>query len=240
MQRIAASIETQDGRVITSPENLAAVAALVAAMRNDFIDDEIIDAITEYVQSFDTISQDIIDAFAEFDNLDPELVTALDRAFKTQTASTLLAPETYERSLWNSVANSMIYAVAVGAPVSEMLGSVSNIVEAGAVTQATAAVVESAPMMLQRTATAAVAEQVGAEFFLYQGRPLRPRGSSAGSVRGSTGTVRRSSNGAAMLHRAGTGQAWSKAPMNRPYSSTLAAGTASAIAAAMCFFLCRA
>jgi hypothetical protein len=33
--------------------------------------------------------------------------------------------------------------------------------------------VESAPLMLQRTATAAVAEQVQAEFFLYQGRPIK-------------------------------------------------------------------
>jgi hypothetical protein len=173
IQRIAAGIETEGGRVKSTPENLAAIASLVAAMRNDFIDDELVEAITEYVQSFDTISQDILDAFEDFDNFDPEFVAGIDRTFKQQTAGLLLSPDTYERSLWNNVANGMIYAAAVGSPVTDMLQSLDNIVESGAVTQATEGIVESAPLMLQRTATAAVAEQVGAEFFFYQGRPLK-------------------------------------------------------------------
>jgi predicted transcriptional regulator len=173
IQRIAAGIETEGGRVKSTPENLAAIASLVAAMRNDFIDDELVEAITDYVQSFDTISQDILDAFEDFDNFDPEFVAGIDRTFKQQTAGLLLSPDTYERSLWNNVANGMIYAAAVGSPVTDMLQSLDNIVESGAVTQATEGIVESAPLMLQRTATAAVAEQVGAEFFFYQGRPLK-------------------------------------------------------------------
>jgi hypothetical protein len=173
IQRIAAGIETEGGRVKSTPENLASIAALVAAMRNDFIDDELVEAITEYVESFDSISQDVLDAFGDFDDLDPDLVAAIDRTFKQQAAGLLLSPETYERSLWNTVANGMIYAVAVGGPVIDMLGSIDNIVESGAVTQATAGIVESAPLMLQRTATAAVAESVGAEFFFYQGRPIK-------------------------------------------------------------------
>jgi hypothetical protein len=173
LQRIAAGIETVGGQVVTSPDNLANVAALVAAMRGEFVDDELVEAITAYVESFDIITQDVLEAFGDFRDLDPEIATALDRAFKAQTVASLLSPETYETSLWNTIANGMIYAVAVGAPVRDMLGSVSNIVESGAVTQATATIVESAPMALQRTATAAVAEQVGAEFFLYQGRPIK-------------------------------------------------------------------
>jgi hypothetical protein len=173
IQRIAAGIETQGGRVRSTPENLASIAALVAAMRNDFIDDEFLEAITDYVSSFDTISQDVLEAFGDFDDLDPDLVTAIDRTFKQQAVGLLLSPDTYERSLWNTVANGMIYSVAVGAPVNAMLTSLNNIVESGAVTQATAGIVESAPLMLQRTATAAAAESVGAEFFLYQGRPIK-------------------------------------------------------------------
>ena len=173
IQRIAASIETQGGRVVNSPENLARIAALVAAMQQDFVDEELVEAITAYVESFDTITQDVAEAFSAFGDLDPSLLTSIDRAFKAQTAATLLAPETYQSTLWSNVTNAMIYAVAVGGPVSEMLGSVANVVGAGAVEQATTTVVESAPLALQRTATAAVAEEVGAEFFFYQGRPIK-------------------------------------------------------------------
>jgi hypothetical protein len=173
IQRLAAGIETQGGRVRNTPANLAAIAELVAAMRADFVDDELVEAITEYVESFDTISRDVLEAFEDFDGLDPELVSGIDRIFKAQTASLLLSPETYERTVWNPIANGMIYAVAVGSPVNEMLQSLDTIVESGAVAQATEGIVESAPLMLQRTATAAVAEEVGAEFFLYQGRPIK-------------------------------------------------------------------
>lgn len=173
IQRIAASIETRGGRVASDPDNLGRIAALIAAMQQEFVDDELVEAITTYVESFDSITRDVFEAFSEFEGIDPELLLSIDRTFKAQTAATLLAPETYQSTLWSSVTNAMIYAVAVGGPVSDMLGSVANVVEAGAVTQASQTVVESAPLALQRTATAAVAEEVGAEFFFYQGRPIK-------------------------------------------------------------------
>jgi len=174
--RIAAimgAIATTAGRIDATAENIALVDALVEQMRAEFVDEQLADDIIAYIDSLDGIAADVIEALSDLGDIDQEVVDAIDQRYRVGVAAYLTDSNTYAQSLWRPVANSIILGVVTNSMLNDTIASVSEVVETAPLSSATATVVESAPMELQRTATAAVAEQVGAQFFLYQGRPLK-------------------------------------------------------------------
>lgn len=170
---IAGSIETDsEGRIVSSASNIARVGDLISAMKAEFLDDEFVEAVLAYIESMDVVTGDVIGAFDGFEGLDEEVVRAIGVRYKQEAVSTLTNPETYTGSLWNPTADNLIYAAATAQLLSTTLGSVVEVVNQAPVTSDVEAVTVSAPLMLQRTQTAAAAEQVGAKFFLFQGRPI--------------------------------------------------------------------
>jgi hypothetical protein len=67
----------------------------------------------------------------------------------------------------------MLLGIATNAILGDVAGAVGEQVAAGAVLGAVEADVASAPSTLGRTLTQSVADQIGAEFFRYQGRPIK-------------------------------------------------------------------
>ena len=173
LQRVAAGLSSSGGRIASTPENMALIAVLIAAMQEQFLDEELVDAIADYIEAFDVVAQEVIDAFDGFDDLDPEMIQAIDRTYKQQTVGILTSPDTYNSGMFQSVANAMITAIAIGSTVEQVLSGVEQVVLSDALTADTQTLVESAPLLMQRAATAQAAEAVGAEFFLYQGRPIK-------------------------------------------------------------------
>lgn len=168
---IAASIETDaSGNIVSSPENIARVDALISRMKGEFIDDKFTDAVIKYLESLDDVTDDVADAFSDFDVQD-EVLRAIDRRAKAHVAAELTNPNSYP-SMWANVADGLIYGVAVAAAVEVTVRTVSNVaatVDAGSAVKPT---VENAPIMMQRAQTAAAAQEAGVEFFLFQGRPI--------------------------------------------------------------------
>jgi hypothetical protein len=171
---IASSIETDSsGNISSTPENIARVGELVARMKAEFIDEEFADAVNAYVDSLDSVTADVIRLFDEFTGIDEGVLNAIRDRYKNETATYLTDPNSYENSIWKPVTNSIILGTAIGALLGDTVESVVNVTTEATASADVEAVTVSAPLMLQRTETAAAAEQTGAKFFLFQGRPIK-------------------------------------------------------------------
>lgn len=172
--RMAAEVTTTGGRIDSSAANISRVDELVALMKTEFLDDELAEAIIAYIGTLEGIGQEVIDAFEEFDaEVDEDVVDAIDRRYRATVAAYVADPDTYNESLWNRVSSAMIFGIATNAVLGETLGTITEAVDTAAMDGDVVQVVESAPLEMQRMATAAVADAVGAQFFLYQGRPIK-------------------------------------------------------------------
>lgn len=171
---IASGIETDSaGRIVSSPANIARVDELISAMKGEFLDVEFVEAVTTYVESMDSVTAQVSRSFDAFDGLDEDVLTAISRRYKLETAAAITDPETYARALWSPMADRLIYAVATAEVLRNALSGASDTVTTDAIVAPVAPIVESAPIMMQRAETAAAIEQVGAEFFFFQGRPIK-------------------------------------------------------------------
>lgn len=170
---VAASIETDaQGNIISSPDNIARVGELVARMKEEFVDNELRDAVDKYVATLDGATQSVIDSFSDIGNVDTAVLGAIGQRYKDETTSFLTDPETYNETLWVPITNGIILGTALGAALSQTVESVVNIATESNIVGQAESVTVSAPLMLQRTQTAAAAEQTGAKFFYFQGRPI--------------------------------------------------------------------
>ncbi len=170
---IAASIETdQQGNIISSPENIARVGVLVARMKDEFVDDDLREAVDQYVATLDGTSRAVIDSFSDFDGVDRGVLDAITQRYKDETTAFLTNPDTYNETLWGPITNGIILGAATGAALEATIESVVNIATESNIVGQAESVTVSAPLMLQRTQTAAAAEQTGAKFFYFQGRPI--------------------------------------------------------------------
>lgn len=168
---IAAGIQTDGaGNILSTPENIARVDELIAAMKSQFIDDEFVDAVVKYLETLDDITGQVKSSFEEF-TVDPAVIDAIDRRTKAQTAAGLVDPESYP-SLWINVADSLIYGVSVAAPVDTTVATIGEVTALSPAAGDVQGTVESTPIVMQRAQTAAAAEEAGVEFFLFQGRPI--------------------------------------------------------------------
>lgn len=176
---IVSTIETVAGKIVPSEANLARVASLVAEMKASFVDDQLLEDIADYLESFDTVGADVFKAMKPFGTLDDGMMSAVTRQFKSNTAAYLLNPESYAATLWQPIANNLVFGVATNSLLSGTIGAATSVVTGsleadtqGAVSMEIAGTVQSAPTMLQRTSTAVAADQLDVQFFLYQGRSI--------------------------------------------------------------------
>jgi hypothetical protein len=176
-RRLAALIATlqtdEDGKLFNTAANMQRLATIIAEAKSTMFDDEFIEQLTDYLRSFDSITADVLDAFADFDDLEEEDAQTIGRTFKQSVAGYLTNPDSYGGSFWQPVTNSVILGIATNALLSDTIDSATQAADSGGLVTAVESEVASSPIVMQRIETQAVAERVGAEFFLYQGRPIK-------------------------------------------------------------------
>jgi hypothetical protein len=169
---LAARLDTDaSGRIRNTAANIGIVETIIADAKATMIDEEFIAALALYLQSFDAITNEVIDEFDE--DLDEDALRATDRLFKGTMAEALTNPDTYGSSLWRPLANSLVLGVVSESLLGDTVSNITEQVTAAPVVQAIEGDVATATSTLGRTITQGIADQIGAEFFLYQGRPIR-------------------------------------------------------------------
>lgn len=166
-----AELDTEGGRLVRSPQNIQAVARLLTDLRATMLDSEYIEAVADFVNEFDIVAFDVREALQDLGEVDPALTDAIAREFKTITAEQMVSTGAFARTLTAPLADMLIGGVAGNVAVRALLGRADDIVEGitGTMDQITA----GASKQLERTLTVAVADQLGVQFFRYQGRPIK-------------------------------------------------------------------
>jgi hypothetical protein len=169
---LASRLQTgNDGRILNTVGNITIVEQIIAEAKATMIDEPFVEALAEYLSSFDTITNEVIEQFDE--DLDEDVLRATDRLYKGSMADALTNPETYGSSLWRPLANTLVLGVVSENALSATVEAVTDQVTSASIVQAVEGDVATATSTLGRTITQGVADQIGAEFFLYQGRPIR-------------------------------------------------------------------
>ena len=104
-------------------------------------------------------------------------MTALGRSYKTIAAEYLLNAQSFSLTLLNPIAQEVGTYIALGGRYRDLVQAVTQIVTGGdetdgAILGNARTAVNDLVSVYERTATTVAADAVGADFFLYQGRPI--------------------------------------------------------------------
>ncbi len=177
MAGILADLEIVEGRLVASQANMARLSTVINELEANFADPKWQAAVGQYLASFTELEDGLKAYSAGFGALDSGLLTTLKTQYQTLSASYLLDATSFTRTLQQPIMQEVGASIASGGRYRDLVMAVSNIVTGGddsdgAVLGNARTAVNDMVSIYERTATQAAATSVGAEFFLYQGRPI--------------------------------------------------------------------
>lgn len=175
---ILADLDIRDGNLVPSEANIAKLSQVMADIESDFVDPQWRDAVREYVKTFDVLDANTTAWVGQIGSIDKGLMKALRTQYKQISAEYLLNAQSFSQTLLNPIAQEVGAYIATGSRYSDLVKAVSQIVTGGdtsdgAILGNARTAVNDLVSVYERTATNIAAEQVGAVFFLYQGRPIK-------------------------------------------------------------------
>ena len=160
------------GHLRSTPENIDKVEAILDELRRTLFDDEYIEAVTSFAKSFDSISDDVAHRFAALGEANPTVTQSVVKLFKRMAVTELVNPLNYISPIRQGLADTIVGGILSGSTVRD-LAKATDAVTAGLGGSEVAAIEATTVQALERTLTVTVADEVGAEFFRYQGRPIK-------------------------------------------------------------------
>jgi hypothetical protein len=147
------------------------------AIEGSFVDPQWERAVADYLKTFDKLGANTLGWAEELGSISPGLLRVLQRQYKTIAAEYLLTAQSFSLTLLNPIAQEVGAYIATGSRYNDLVNAVSNIVTGGGQTDGAIlgnarAEVGQLVSIYERTATVITADAVGAQFFLYQGRPI--------------------------------------------------------------------
>ena len=170
-------LEISGGNIVASEENINQIVQVVATMEAEFADPEWQAAVTEYLRSYDVLDSAIVGYVGEIGAIDAAISTAIKRQFKVLTADYLLNAQSFQLTLSNAVAQEVAASIANGGSYRELVKTIGNVVTGaegkdGALIGEAKTAVNDMVSIYERSAMEISSKAVGAEFYLYQGRPI--------------------------------------------------------------------
>jgi hypothetical protein len=175
---ILADLEISGGNLAATEANLARLTEVMALVEQNFADPAWEAAVRDYLRTFDALGANTLEWISQLGSVDSNIQRALRVQYKTIAAEYLLNAQSFSLTLLNPIAQETANYIATGGRYADLVNSVSNIVTGGGQTDGallgearTAA--NDLVSVYERTATQVASEAVGAEFFVYQGRPIK-------------------------------------------------------------------
>jgi hypothetical protein len=174
---ILADLEIKDGRLVASEANMARLGTVINELEAGFADRKWQAAVGEYLASFTQLEDDLKAYAAGFGALDTGLLTVLKTQYQTISANYLLEASSFTRTLQQPIMQVVGDHIAQGGRYRDAVNAVSTIVTGGgesdgAILGNARTAVNDMVSIYERTATQAAATSVGAEFYMYVGRPI--------------------------------------------------------------------
>jgi hypothetical protein len=174
---ILGDLDVRGGTILASEANIARLSEVMQAIEAGFVDDQYERAVRDYLRTFDKLTTNTATWANELGRFSPDLLTSLSRQYKTIAAEYLLNAQSFSLTMLNPIAQEVAGYIATGGRYRDLVDSVSTIVTGGgeadgALLGNARTAVNDLVSVYERTATSVAAEAVGADFFLYQGRPI--------------------------------------------------------------------
>lgn len=169
--RAIAEMDTEGGRLVRSAANIEAVTRLLVEIRSTMLDGQYIEDVADFVNEFDTVAFDVREALKDLGEVDPAFTDAIAREFKAIVAEQMTSTGAFARTLTSPIADMLIGGIAGNVPIRGLLRRADDIMDG--ITTTMDGITTGAPAQLERTLTVAVADQLGVQFFRYQGRPIK-------------------------------------------------------------------
>jgi hypothetical protein len=175
---ILSDLEITNGNLVASEANIAKLSEVMNQIEENFVDEKWRNAVRNYVKTFDIVDANTTGWVGQIGKVDSNLMKALRTQYKQISAEYLLNAQSFSQTMLNPIAQEVGAYIATGSRYTDLVNSVSNIVTGGGTTDGAIlgnarTTVNDLVSVYERTATNIAAEQVGAEFFLYQGRPIK-------------------------------------------------------------------
>lgn len=177
MAGILGQLEVTGGRIVASPENMARLSQIIAELETGFVDPRWQKAVGDYLSTFTEFDIGLKDYMGSMGELDNALMTALRVQYQTVAGDYLLNAASFQRTLHQPIVEEVGSYIAGNARFQDAIKGVAEIITEGKdgkgamIGNATTAVHDMVSIY-ERTATQTASEKVGAEFFLYQGKPI--------------------------------------------------------------------
>ena len=170
-------LDVKGGKVESTEANVNRVSEIMRLLKNQLADDQWIEAVSDYVDSFDRMEGDIVGYMGTLGEVDERLITALKRHYKTVVAEFLTNPQSFAKDVFNPVQQNIITSIATNAPLKELNESTRTILRGaedkdGAIVDAAKPMAETSATLYERSATSKIAEELGIELYFYQGRNI--------------------------------------------------------------------
>lgn len=167
-------LELYNGEVVPSEDNLVRISQIIDQIERDFPDPEWIDAVSDYIRSYDFATDDAIAYFSTLQpNLNRDLIEVLKVQFQGIMAEFLLSGETFRKTLFLPIRNQNAIIVSSGGNLVDLIDNARTISDDSLIIEGAQGPVKAQPTMYERSATLKAADDIGAEFFLYQGRNIK-------------------------------------------------------------------
>lgn len=174
---ILGDLDVRGGTILPTEANIARLSEVMQAIEAGFVDPQYERAVADYLRTFDKLTTNTATWANELGRFSPDLLTSLSRQYKTIAAEYLLNAQSFSLTMLNPIAQEVAGYIATGGRYRDLVDSVSTIVTGGeeadgALLGNARTAVNDLVSVYERTATSVAADAVGAEFFLYQGRPI--------------------------------------------------------------------
>ena len=170
-------LDVKGGKVESAEANVNRVSEIMRLLKNQLADDQWIEAVADYVDSFDIMEGDIVGYMGSLGEVDERLITALKRYYKTSVAEFLTNPQSFAKDVFKPIEQNIITSISTNASLKELNDSTRTILKGqpekeGAFVQAAKPMAETSATLYERSATSKIAEELGIEIYFYQGRNI--------------------------------------------------------------------
>ena len=177
-----AELETVGGYLVQSEENMAAMSRIIAEARAAFADPQYNAAVAEYVASYGATNKAVSEYVGSLGlgEVDAGTMALLSRQWKLIAAEYLTVGSNFTATLWLPISKEVGGYIATGSRYADLVRSVQGIVvggeglgrSEGAVLGYAKTAVNDLATVYERAALKTATDEVGAVFFLYQGRGI--------------------------------------------------------------------
>lgn len=174
---LMAEMDTVGGLLVNNAANAGRIDEIMFILRDQFNGEEWLDAVSDYLDSFDDISDNVLKYAEVLGGIEAGTIPVMRRQYKALVADYLTSATSFSADLWVPLYQNISGAVVNGQPVVDAIQAQRDLLVGaadgrGAIVGHAHTTVNDLSSIYERNATQVIAEELEIDFFLYQGSEI--------------------------------------------------------------------